>query len=713
VRRFIVLLNTLSCLLIIFAPFNKVEAQTQSSVKNQKKSMSSKKQEEKRSIELVDISSIKVENPHAAVKTIEFDRPYKTIKCDIFIAGGGLGGVAAALKIWQLNNKESAKPLHVVLSEETDWLGGQATAQGVSALDENSLVETTGCTDNYQKFRHAIRNNYASNYRLARQPSNVQLSELLNKDKYLYPGNCWVSRLSFEPKVALAELDTMLSPALSNSSLKVLYRHKPFAVKNRRNFFPLISNKHAPIKSIYLVNLDTDEHICVRAKLFIDATEFGDLLALSNTPYKTGAESQEQTGESHAPEKADPDNVQDFTYPFALELRPGENHTVNKPPLYDDLLQRGQFSFDGFQMFTESSRDTPEGKQKLRPFWTYRRLIDASYFIDHNYPNDIAMINWSSNDVRGKNIIDKPAQTQAEYLAFGKLVSLGFLYWLQTEVPREDGGKGYPELALRPDIMGTLDGFSKHPYIRESRRAETKYTIVEQDIASTFNSERRAKNFTDSVGIGLYPIDIHGHEEIPGAGQATKPFQIPLGSLIPQNFNGLLPACKNIGVTHITNGAYRLHPIEWAIGEAQGALTYYCLKHKVRPEYVLANLTTLRHFQHTLIETGVPIYWFSDIAPEHPAFIAAQYLAITGIMPGDGKHLHFYPDKPISPGDALFTLAKLFPDEQAKIRGIEKMAIEISENGVMSKENTALLTRAQFAIRLYSIAQSKNLFGTQ
>ncbi len=714
-RRFIVGWNCLSYVLIIFVLCPALKAQTQDWLNTkQKKSMSIKKQSENNSIQLVDIASVNTINPNAAIKTIEFGKPYKTIHCDIFIAGGGLGGVAAALKVWQLDQKQNAKKsLRVVLSEETDWLGGQATAQGVSALDENYLVESSGCTDNYQKLRHAIRNNYKSHHKLANKPDKEQIYLPISNERHLNPGNCWVSRLAFEPKIALSEIDIILSPALASSSLKILYRHKPFRLKARRNFFPLLVNNSQPLKSVYLVNLDTEEHICVRAKLFIDATEFGDLLALSNTSYSSGAESKEQTGEPHAPPTPNPDNVQDFTYPFAVELRPGENHTIDKPPLYDNLLQSSQFSFDGYKMFVESSRDTAEGKQELLPFWTYRRLIDKSYFPDGDYANDIAMINWSGNDVRAHNIIDQPAQTQAEYLALGKLVSLGFLYWLQTEAPRDDGGKGYPELALRQDIMGTSDGFSKHPYVRESRRARTKYTVVEQDIASSFNSGSRAKDFTDSVGIGLYPIDIHGHEEIPGAGQASKPFQIPLGSLIPENFNGLLPACKNIGVTHITNGAYRLHPIEWAIGEAQGALSHYCLRHKISPEYVFGDLETLRDFQRVLIETGVPIYWFSDISPAHPAFAAAQYLAIAGIMPGGDKHLHFYPDAIISAKDAEYALAKLFHNEKAKIKGKEKMSIEISENGVMSKQTQTLLSRAQFANCLYSITQVKNLFGTK
>ncbi len=39
-------------------------------------------------------------------------------------------------------------------------------------------------------------------------------------------------------------------------------------------------------------------------------------------------------------------------------------------------------------------------------------------------------------------------------------------------------------------------------------------------------------------------------------------FQIPPGALIPRRIENLLPACKNLGTTHITNGCFRLHPVE-------------------------------------------------------------------------------------------------------------------------------------------------------
>ncbi len=99
--------------------------------------------------------------------------------------------------------------------------------------------------------------------------------------------------------------------------------------------------------------------------------------------------------------------------------------------------------------------------------------------------------------------------------------------------------------------------------------------------------EVSAETFGDSVGVGCYRIDLH-----PSAGGtnyidiSSLPFQIPLGALIPKRIENLLPACKNIGTTHITNGCYRLHPVEWNIGEAAGALAAFAIAKKTTPRSV-------------------------------------------------------------------------------------------------------------------------------
>ena len=119
-----------------------------------------------------------------------------------------------------------------------------------------------------------------------------------------------------------------------------------------------------------------------------------------------------------------------------------------------------------------------------------------------------------------------------------------------------------------------------------------------------------AENFPDSVGIGHYRIDLH-----PSTGGdnyidiASLPFQIPLGALLPRRVENLLPACKNLGVTHITNGCYRLHPVEWNIGEAVGALAAFCVTKNRVPHEVRAKAELLKEFQGQLTDQGVRLVW--------------------------------------------------------------------------------------------------------
>ncbi|GAB3978301.1 hypothetical protein GCM10029978_070640 [Actinoallomurus acanthiterrae] len=158
--------------------------------------------------------------------------------------------------------------------------------------------------------------------------------------------------------------------------------------------------------------------------------------------------------------------------------------------------------------------------------------------------------------------------------------------------------------------MGTGDGLAKAPYIRESRRIQARRTIVEQDLSLAVRGAHGAVRYPDSVGVGMYRIDLH-----PSTGGdtyidvASCPFQIPLGALIPVRLRNLLPASKNIGTTHITNGCYRLHPVEWNIGEVAGALAAHCLAHRVEPEQVHATERLLQDFQDDLVRDGVELTW--------------------------------------------------------------------------------------------------------
>ncbi|MGH9310896.1 MAG: FAD-dependent oxidoreductase, partial [Vicinamibacterales bacterium] len=155
-------------------------------------------------------------------------------------------------------------------------------------------------------------------------------------------------------------------------------------------------------------------------------------------------------------------------------------------------------------------------------------------------------------------------------------------------------------------------------YVRESRRIRAEFTVLEQHVGADARKRRgdaagdpsKAEAFLDSVGIGSYRIDLHmstGGDNYIDVG--SLPFQIPLGALIPRRVENLLPACKNIGTTHITNGCYRLHPVEWNIGEAAGLLAAHARAVKSPPRRIRNDGASLGEFQRIVQEQGVEIAW--------------------------------------------------------------------------------------------------------
>ncbi|QHV99476.1 FAD-dependent oxidoreductase [Spirosoma endbachense] len=526
-------------------------------------------------------------------------------KADLVIAGGGLGGCAAALAA--LRNK-----LTVVLTEETDWIGGQLTQQGVPP-DEHQWIETHGATKLYRDFRNAVRSYYRQNY---------PLTESAKTRPNLNPGDGVVSKLCHEPRVALAVLQQMLAPYISAGQLTVLIEHKITGADVRGD----------KVRALKAVSQRTGNEVILSAPYFVDATELGDLLPLTGTEFVTGAESRAETRELHAPEKADPNNCQAFTMCFAMDYIPGANHVIDKPKEYDfwrnytpnvtpvwsgkllDLAYSNPKTLEpkklGFHPEGVSTGDSLN-------LWNYRRIISKDNFKPGTYAGDISSVNWPQNDYTLGNLIGASEKDFKKHVERAKQLSLSLLYWLQTEAPRPDGKLGWSGLRLRGDLMGTEDGLAKYPYIRESRRIKAVFTVLEEHVGADNRAlitgkktDNTAAEFPDSVGVGYYHIDLH-----PSTGGnnyidfGSLPFQIPLGALLPKRVENLLPANKNIGTTHITNGCYRLHPVEWSIGEAVGMLVAYSLDKKVIPRVVREKEQLLDGFQTMVRSQGIETQW--------------------------------------------------------------------------------------------------------
>lgn len=529
----------------------------------------------------------------------------RELQADVIIIGGDMGGCAAALACCR-------NGLSVIITEETDWIGGQLSQQGVLP-DEHQWIETHGTPQSYRDYRNRVRNYYRRNF---------PLTEAARTRENLNPGDGSVSRLCHEPKTAVSVLVDMLSSYLSNGKLQLLIHYKA-----RKAYVD-----GSRVDNIEVEYLHTGDRTVLTGKSFVNATECSDLLPLTGTEYVTNTKSRHDTGELHAPEKADPKNNQDFTVCFAMDYQSGKDNVQDPPKEYNfwknyvqemtlpwsekllDLSYSDPRTLAPKRLGFDPNGKDLEGVLNLR---NYRRIINRNNFIEGTYEGDITIVNWPQNDFFPGNLIDVSEKKFQQTVERAKQLSHSLFYWLQTEAPRPDEGTGWRGLRLRGDIMGTEDGIAKYPYIRESRRIETEFRILEEHVGAENRKlvvgeieGRRSAEFYDNVGIGYYYIDLHpssrGNNSIDFS---SLPFQIPLGALLPKRLNNLLPANKNIGTTHITNSCYRLHPVEWNIDEAVGQLIAFFRKTKVPFKAVREHRELLSDFQQMLRNQGVETEW--------------------------------------------------------------------------------------------------------
>lgn len=549
-------------------------------------------------------------------------------RCDVLVVGGGLGGVAAALAA-------ARRGRDVVLTEATDWIGGQLTTQGVPP-DEHPWIEEFGCTRGYRALRDGIRAYYRRNY---------PLSAAAASGPRLNPGAGRVSRICHEPRVAVAVLEEMLAPYRAAGRIRLLTGRTPVAVARDGDRITSVTLRDA-------AGQDTE----FAAPYTIDATELGELLELGAVEHVTGAESAAATGEPHALDgEPEPLDQQAVSWCFALEYRPGEDHTIDRPREYAFWRDRRDGFWPGPQLnwaevdpwdLTEHRRalfEDGSGRPDGFGLWDFRRVLSRTNFAESAGIGDVTLVNWAHIDYWLGPIVGVLPEERDRHLAGARQLSLSFLHWMQTEAPNSRGGTGFPGLRLRPDVLGTSDGLAKAPYVREARRIQAEFTVTENHVGSQARERRAgaagfggrsggtpgsivggqhdgefAAEFADTVGIGSYRIDLHpstGGKRGPRTfvDIETWPFQIPLGALLPVRVDNLLPAAKNIGTTHITNGCYRLHPIEWNIGEVAGTLAAHCLDTGLIPRQIRSRPDRLTDFQRLLAHDGVELAWPREV----------------------------------------------------------------------------------------------------
>lgn len=512
---------------------------------------------------------------------------------DVLIIGGGASGTTAGVQAARLG-------VRTLIIEETAWLGGMLTAAGVSAIDGDHKLPS----GLWGEFREELYKYYGG-------PAAVETG--------------WVSNTLFEPSVGNRILKQMVA---REPQLQVWYR-SAWKGASRKD-------------GVWKVNvLREGKPHTVEAKILIDATELGDVLAQLGVKYRIGMDSRHETGEAFAPEAAN-DIVQDLTYVVTLkDYGKGANKTIKKPAGYNPA------EFDcSCDVSDPASYDSPDNN--CYKMLQYGRL-----------PNNKYMINWPKcgNDIY-LNIIEKTPKEREEALKEARLHSLRFIYYIQTVL-------GYKHLGIADDEYPTKDKLPMIPYHRESRRMKGLVTLSLPHVAEPYKQELPL--YRTGIAVGDYPIDHH-HLKNPAAPPIdfvkikVPSYNVPMGSLIPEGVDGLVVAEKSISVTNIVNGATRLQPVVLQLGQAAGILAALSVKESKQPAQL-----DVRRVQEVLLKAKGYIMPFVDVAPADAHFAPIQRIGATGILKGAGvpyrwaNQTWFYPELPISQYDLVEGLKPYYP----------------------------------------------------
>lgn len=497
---------------------------------------------------------------------------------DVLVIGGTTSGTSAAIAA-------ARQGVRTLVVEPTPMLGGMLTAQGVSAIDGNDQLPS----GLWNEFREALRRHYGGARALA---------------------TGWVSATLFEPHVADSIFRAM---AAAEPTLEVIHGYRLEAVRMKERTVTGASF------------LDERGHrLEVEARTTIDATDLGEALPMSGTPYRVGMDARALTGEELAPDEAN-DIVQDLTVVAVLkDYGEGADHTIPRPEGYDPAEFEGCCMSGGREM-------TPE--YMLR----YGRLPGGKY-----------MINWPTkgNDYY-VNVVELPWEERIEALRPAREKTLRFVYYIQHEL-------GFRNLGIADDEFATEDGLAYLPYHREGRRLDGVVRLTLDDVAARY--DRPAALYRTGISVGDYPVDHH-HACYPG-GMAKIPFppvpsfSVPAGVMIPAATEQLLVADKAISVSNLINGSTRLQPVVLLTGQAAGTLAALAVKAGCTPREV-----PVRTLQRALLEQNAYIAPTYDVRPDDPDFALLQRIAATGILRLTGEPFHwanrswFYPEEGITVGE--------------------------------------------------------------
>ena len=492
---------------------------------------------------------------------------------DVIVAGAGPGGIAASLQAARMGR-------HVALLEPTDWIGGQIAAAGVSTMDEGSpLARQSGI---YAEFLKAVTTYYH------------------NHGKSV--GTCYynINAVCVDPQVGQTILKQMLA---AQPNIHVFTGTEITSVTKSGN---TVTGVVAGGKQF-------------NSKVVIDAGEYGDVLALAGANYRLGNGTASKPSNSGC--------IQNITYTTVIKQYPKgvpSNLRFSKAPQGYSPAVAAHFATylkqNGYGLTIKPKATVANNRMPMNmtAFAAYRGLPDLANPANYNaFQQDGHTITRTSlnlgNDypftgvLSTKYISDRNYRSQVDCQA--KLATLQLVYYIQHDLGQSDwsvaNDEGYDTSFAHAHNCASLSGYeafennmSQESYVREGRRLVGEKTLTGNEMVASWDRKKFYTTYPDTIAVGYYPMDLHQCNEpntLESAYDNPKdnlrggPFEVPMGTLIPEKLDGLLAAEKNISVSRMANGSIREQPIAMDTGQAAGALAALAVQHNEQPRAVQAS----------------------------------------------------------------------------------------------------------------------------
>jgi hypothetical protein len=501
------------------------------------------------------------------------------VKTELLIVGGGASGTAAAIQAARMGTD-------VLIVESSPWLGGMLTAAGVSAIDGNHQMPS----GIWGEFREKLYNHYGGAVAVA---------------------TGWVSNTLYEPEVG-------------ERILREMVEKEPNITIKHGWYVEEVSTSNGVIQYIRFSDLG-EKSLLIKPEIVIEATEYGDVIALAGEDYSIGLEPKSETGES-----VSPDTLiswpQDLTYVATLvDTVASEENIVLAPDSYDPSL------------FDCLCKEVCDDEEKAKDLMPCQNVLNYG-----KLPEDQYMINWPNqgNDTY-LEILELTHKERLEKFEIAKNKTRSWIHFMQTEA-------GMTNLKISERTYPTEDDFALKPYIRESRRLYGDVRLTLPDIRFPYENTERPL-YKAAVAVGDYPVDHHRRlnpEPLILDFPKIPSYSVPFNVMIPQNTQNLIVAEKSISVTSVVNGTTRLQPVVIQIGQAAGAAAALALKNDKTPAEV-----NIRNLQTALLEADNWLMPYMDTNPTEEYFQSAQRAGLAGWMRGEGipfkwaNETRFHPEK--------------------------------------------------------------------